>query len=340
MPQPSPFQTFEWGEFHRQMGWLPLYMTATEEDGSISAMALVLTRKFPFKTGFAWCEGGPVANDLTAVDNGFTDEIIHAGGFKRLYLRIRCDRVMDTRDSLGITGNGWSRSLFSMFSNYSLSLDLTKTEDLLVSDMSPNWRRNLRRGKERMLRIERVSDPDIDEIAAALREMETAKGLPELFSQTKLESLFQHNRSNLIFVTCRNDDGELLGFRGALTVGQSACDYIAATTLEGRKSKAAFVTMWNLLMHCRQKGIKSYDLGGIDPVKNPGVFRYKTETGGVPVEFLGEWDWATTGWLRYAGNYLISKKPAFESIRKVRSAPRDQMVRLIHSAARFVGAIN
>jgi len=54
--------------------------------------------------------------------------------------------------------------------------------------------------------------------------------------------------------------------------------------------------------------VEHYDLGGIDPHENPGVYKFKRQTGARPIEFLGEWDWATSSWLRWLGNWAIWRR--------------------------------
>jgi len=47
---------------------------------------------------------------------------------------------------------------------------------------------------------------------------------------------------------------------------------------------------------------------GIDPVRNPGVYRFKRASGAEPIELLGEWDWASRPWLRWVGNWAIAQR--------------------------------
>jgi lipid II:glycine glycyltransferase (peptidoglycan interpeptide bridge formation enzyme) len=63
-----------------------------------------------------------------------------------------------------------------------------------------------------------------------------------------------------------------------------------------------------MIKHCLSLQLLSCDLGGIDPVRNPGPYRFKKATGAVPVEYLGEWDWASRPWLQWFGNWAISRR--------------------------------
>ncbi len=146
--------------------------------------------------------------------------------------------------------------------------------------------------------------------------METFKKLPQLFSREKLENLFKHVKENLIFYRCEDASGQLLCLRACLIVGNRACDYLAAATEAGRKSRSSYATLWQLLLHCKEQGVVSYDLGGIDPQENPGVYTFKKETGAREMKFVGEWDRADSDWLRLMGNWAIKFKQNVKPVRK------------------------
>ena len=138
--------------------------------------------------------------------------------------------------------------------------------------------------------------------------MQTRKNLPEQFSRAELTNLFEQTGKNFICYRAEDENGKLVALRGCLIVGERAIDYLAATTLSGRDLRASFPVFWKLLQDCRERGVRFYDLSGIDPHKNPGVYTFKKETGARPVESLGEWDWATSDWLRWFGNWAIRRK--------------------------------
>ncbi len=107
---------------------------------------------------------------------------------------------------------------------------------------------------------------------------------------------------------CDDENGELLSLLGCLLLGNKACALFWATNEKGRKLHASYAIFWALLQHCKGIGIASYDLAGIDPAANPGVYRFKRASGAAPIEFLGEWDWASPFWLRWFSNWAIAKR--------------------------------
>ena len=79
---------------------------------------------------------------------------------------------------------------------------------------------------------------------------------------------------------------------------------------EARKVYASHATLWAMLDHCSRLGLCDYDLSGVDPVGNKGVFDFKHGTGARLVECLGEWEWAALPGLRRAVNWLVARKGA------------------------------
>jgi len=309
----SPFQSYLFGQYQQSLGWRPHHWTATNEEGETVAMCLGLLRRYPLGFGIMWCVGGPVGN-VQSCDEDFRDTILQTSGLKRLYIRFRCDRERHVGDALFLAHRGWSRSITPMTSSFSMELDLTLGEDELSNRLNRRWRRNLRLARQNDLRIELCTNPDIDEISRVFAEMEDRKHLPRQFSPEKLKNLFEHAASNLIFYRCEDESGNLICFRGALMTGSRACDYLAATTEKGLELRASYAVLWQMLRQCREKGVMTYDLGGIDPWANPGVYAFKKDTGAREVESLGEWDWATSPALRFFGNWAIGRRQGVKSV--------------------------
>lgn len=324
-PYCSPFQCYGFGQYQQSLGWRPQHWLATNDQGDTVAMCLGLLRRYPLGFGIMWCVGGPVG-DVLSWDENFRETILRASGLKRLYLRFRCDQERDVSDALCLRQRGWSRSITPMTSGFSMELDLTLGEDELFNGLRRRWRRNLRQAGQNDLRIQLCTDPDIGELETVFAEMEARKHLPPLFSTAKLDNLFKHAASNLTFYRCEDASGNLICFRGALVAGSRACDYFAATTEKGRELRASCAVLWEMLRHCRDNGVLRYDLGGIDPWANPGVYAFKKDTGAREVESLGEWDWATSPALRLLGNWAIGRRQGIKSARPgpAPSSPKQQ----------------
>lgn len=303
----SPFQSYAWGEYRRALGWEPYRWQALNEQGDVIALMQGSLRRYPLGLGLVWSEGGPVG-DLTACDETLHRAMKDATGLLGIYSRFRCDRARNIEDALRLSAQGWSLPWSPLTSNYSMALDLTLAEDRLLAACDQNWRRNLRRAKEANLTVREWLDPNVDEVLSVYVSMQDLKGLEEQHSREEVEQLLRNLNHQIVLYRCDDEQGELVSLLGCLIIGDRACALFWATAERGRKLHASYAIFWALLQHCRSIGVKSYDLAGIDPVRNHGVYRFKKATGAAPVEYLGEWDWASRPWLRWFGNWAISQR--------------------------------
>jgi lipid II:glycine glycyltransferase (peptidoglycan interpeptide bridge formation enzyme) len=66
-------------------------------------------------------------------------------------------------------------------------------------------------------------------------------------------------------------------------MGDSAIYLLGATSDSGLNSKGAYLLQWKLVQWLKEGGFKHYDLGGIDPERNPGVYHFKSGLSGTDV---------------------------------------------------------
>lgn len=66
-------------------------------------------------------------------------------------------------------------------------------------------------------------------------------------------------------------------------MGNTGIYLLGATHDEGLNTKAAYLLQWNMIKQLKEQGLRHYDLGGIDPEKNPGVYHFKRGFSGEDV---------------------------------------------------------
>ena len=66
-------------------------------------------------------------------------------------------------------------------------------------------------------------------------------------------------------------------------MADSAIYLLGATADDGLNAKGAYLLQWNLIQWLKTKGVRWYDLGGIDPEGNPGVYSFKRGLSGLDV---------------------------------------------------------
>ena len=74
--------------------------------------------------------------------------------------------------------------------------------------------------------------------------------------------------------------------------GDTAVYLLGASNEIGRKVNAAYLLQWRVSEAAAEHGCRWYDLGGVDPVGNPGVYRFKERMGGVELSAPGPYELA------------------------------------------------
>jgi lipid II:glycine glycyltransferase (peptidoglycan interpeptide bridge formation enzyme) len=305
-PDYTVYQSYRWGEHRRHCGWAPHRLTATEA-GKTIAMAQIMVRRFPLGVALAWVNGGPIG-DIEASGEPFRIAVGRALGSRSLYCRVRPMREQNSQDVDRMKAMAWFKSEAQVHGERSLVYSPSEDEEIREGRASGNWRHNLRRASKYGHATSVWSQPDADEILAVYEAMQSQKNLPEQVSRAALSSLLGEFDGQCVIVRCNDPQGRLLALRGALLLGSKAWDMLAAATPAARKVYASHAVFWELMRQCASRGVQCYDMSGIDPVGNKGVYDFKKGTGAGEVSYLGEWDWATSSLLRRAANVLIKHR--------------------------------
>ena len=299
------YQTFGWGEVKSSSGWMPLRMVA-RSSGQITALASVLVKR-RFLVGICWIPGGLIG-PLCYFGQPFKHSLSALLGLKLIYCRCNFLQPIEHTASWELSQHGWRKPKALLTSQLTLHYSLCPDESDRISLASGNWRHNLKRSQRAGLVIEPWSFPDSDAISKLYREMEALKKLPVQFTCKELQRIYSCCATDVVTYRCLDSDGNILAVRAAGRCGENAIDLLAVAGREARKVYATHATLWAVFNGCRLLGVRNYDLGGIEPVTNPGVYNFKHGTGATIVHNLGEWEWSSHSSLGATVNYLYSFK--------------------------------
>lgn len=304
---PSLHQSFAWGEARSVLGWRVLRCEALDEHQKTIALVQVLVRLAGPGVGLCWIPGGS-AGDLSLCDASMRKFLACAIGTTFVFYRMNLLREL-TDDAIGkLKATGWKRASHKLTTGLSMLYDLSMEEPERLALASGNWRHNLRRSAKYGLTIERWFSPVAAEIAQQYQEMESLKGLEQQFSIEELHSLIAMLGDRLLLYRCLDGNGRMIALRGCGIFGANAWDLFAATTPSARKVYASHALFWALTSECKRLGVQIYDLSGIDPLGNKGVYDFKKGTGAKHIEYLGEWEYANFPGLRWIANVAMKFK--------------------------------
>jgi lipid II:glycine glycyltransferase (peptidoglycan interpeptide bridge formation enzyme) len=300
------YQSNAWGEHRSRFNWSPIKLIVYE-GGDVSAMAQILVKKYPFNLAIVWIPGGPIG-DMDFWGSDLQSAISSAIGARYFYCRFSAMCANSENGKSKSSSFGWRRSSFPLNSGQSMIYKPSDNEDARQKQCSGNWRHNLRRSFKRGLLPYVWQHPDPNDMMRVYLAMQDHKQLSSQTSYQEIESLMSTFGEHCILVRCDDENGELLAFRGALVQGRKAWDIFAAATPAGRKVYASHATFWELMKQCAERKVQWYDMSGVDPSKNPGVYNFKKGTGAYDLNYLGEWDYAKPSFIGFLANRIIARR--------------------------------
>jgi lipid II:glycine glycyltransferase (peptidoglycan interpeptide bridge formation enzyme) len=167
-------------------------------------------------------------------------------------------------------------------------LDLAPPIEELRKNLDKKWRNQLTRSEKNGLKI--VAGNGTEEYRTFCRmynqmwkrkAFETTVDVEE-FGRLQ-EDLPKSHRMRILI--CEQDGLPVTGLV-ASAMGDSAIYLLGATSDDGLNAKGAYLLQWTLIQWLKENGFRSYDLGGIDPERNPGVYHFKSGLSGVDVSQL------------------------------------------------------
>jgi hypothetical protein len=304
------YQTSEWADHKSKSGWSVVRLVCKADGARVITAAQCLYRSGPFSTVVAWVPGGPIG-DLNKATPKFVALLKSHLNTKLIYVRIAVMRSSDHVTAGQLASYKWNKSTTTIGTKSSLVHLLDVEESIRLTRCSANWKRNLKRSTKIQSYPYVWQKPDSTSLSSAYQEMNDYKqieGVSLNRSAQDLQSAIDVFGDKLILVRSDDADGNALAIRGAICFGDTAWDYIAITTPAGRKTYASYAVFWALAESCFQLGMRRFDLGGIDPINNRGVYDFKKGTGSFQVDYEGEWDSASPRWFRAVASRLISRK--------------------------------
>lgn len=309
------FQTFGWGEYKRFSGWDPHRFIVRNKNGSIVAMAQILIKSLPGGVKMGWSPGGPVfgfsqfqAKDFDKQFTVLMEKIKSQYG--KVFIRFHSHLPNDFEQAYSFN-QSFVKPFFKLNSGYTINFDVTLPTDILLKNMTSKHRYYLKKSLENDFQWKNGnSELFVKELLGLHNEMVSNKNMASLkASMEDTKNLCVALGENATIFTGYINDEPVTSCL-ILTFGKKAFYMMAAAGNRGRDFSASYAMVFKLLEHLKEKGIAKLDFGGIDP-RTPsarGVNHFKRGFGGNIVEYLGEWEWASTEWLRWGINLAIWRK--------------------------------
>jgi len=287
------YQSAAYGEVH--WGEKNLSRIVLKQDGEVRGMAqLRIVRPIPLKFGMAYLRWGPLwerrglpfdSEVPVLLARAIEDEYLTK---RKLFLRILPNAFEGTSRAKMM------REAFSRFTAEPLNaentyrtfvLDLTASLDELRKGLDKKWRNQLTRSEKNQLEVVvGTGGDDYQTFCKIYYQMRMRKSFETTVSVEEFgkiqENLPEAQRMRILI--CK-DKGVPVAGLVASAMGDSAIYLLGATNDDGLTSKGAYLLQWTLIRWLKDRGAKLYDLGGIDPDGNPGVYHFKSGFSGADI---------------------------------------------------------
>jgi lipid II:glycine glycyltransferase (peptidoglycan interpeptide bridge formation enzyme) len=187
----------------------------------------------------------------------------------------------------GIIKSGFERlSYYPPYRTFVLTID--DSHEQIRSRLHKSFRRDLKKAEGLGLEVTQGTG---DEFCKVLEDLYLAsikrkgfKGLnPTEF--TKAQVLLSTSEKMSFFVV--SQDSEPVAMLLASALGDTSVVLLAAATEKGLACGASYIVWYQGAVAAHNAGLKTYDLGGIDPVNNPKVYQFKSRLGGQEMANIG-----------------------------------------------------
>lgn len=304
-------QTFEWGEFQKQMG-REVFRIGVVEDNEIRLSALLIKHSLPLGKHYLYCPRGPIfdyshsrlGRQQQHVDHCFTLFLKkiraltaeHGSVFFRIDPRIESDAKAHNGTQPFFVPKGFRHVSHEIQPVQNQIVDVSRSEDEMLAGMKSKTRYNIRLAKRKGVTITKSSKiEDGDEFWRLLKQTmkrDRFSAHPEKHYKKMLSIL---GPAQLLQVYSARAKGEVIVSALISFFGDTAIYLHGASSYKHRNLMAPHLLHWQAMRDAKNAGLKYYDFGGIAPKDQPrhpwqGITRFKQGFGGKRVVYIGTYD--------------------------------------------------
>ena len=174
-----------------------------------------------------------------------------------------------------------------------LRVDLAPSLQELRGNLLQKWRNCLNKAEKNGLSVvEGVRDEHYRVFLTLADEMLERKRVTTGVDYREFQRIQEYLRPSekMNILVCRAQ-GEPVCVAIYSAIGDTGIYLLGATGQKGLGLNGAYLLQWRIIERLKERGVRYYDLGGIDPDNNPGVYHFKLGVAGKngrDETFLGE----------------------------------------------------
>jgi lipid II:glycine glycyltransferase (peptidoglycan interpeptide bridge formation enzyme) len=172
---------------------------------------------------------------------------------------------------------------------HTFRVDLSQPPEVIRKRFDQKWRNQLNAAERNGLEILcGTSDELYDKFLALYADMMARKQFQttvDVHEFRRIQARLPAKQKMLIMISLL--EGKPMTGLVSTAVGETGIYLLGATSTEGMRSKGSYLLQWQMVRQLKERGCRWYDLGGINPEENPGVYHFKQGMGGEEVHGHG-----------------------------------------------------
>lgn len=300
-------QSWYWGEFHKALDHKVMRI-GFYIDNTLAGVMLSIVEKAKRGT-YLTVPAGPIIDwkNKTLIKS-FHDEVLKIAKENDCsFIRVRPQLISDDFSKKIFTSLGFRTAPMHLHAELTNQLDITKSEDELLTQMRKATRYEIKKAIKIGVRVEKsTSTSDIKKFYDLQIETSKRQGFVP-FSFKFLDQQFQiFYKADSAILYSSYFEKKLLAQAFIIFYGDEAVYHYGASTPDGRVYPGAYLIQWQAILEAKKRGISKYNFWGVAPVghrfANLSVF--KKGFGGEDFEYLHAQD-LVVNYPKYAMNYVV-----------------------------------
>jgi hypothetical protein len=271
-----PLQSTLWGNARESVDNISqLLLECRSDKGELAGFARIEMRPAPFVGKIAWIPKGPVLvdNDVGEAVAALCTELKYRG-----FIACITDRyVASDHERAGQPRTIW--------------LDLTLGLDALSKRLDSQWRYGARRALREGLMVRTTTvQTDVSAFFQLCNTLSETKGFPLPGSEALVQELIRTSSSTSaisMMLYVGEVDGVIAGGALVARCGRHLHYLWGASDRRFSNFRVNEAVQWQIIQDGVGAGMERYDLEGIDPSGNPGVYEFKRKMGGREIPLHG-----------------------------------------------------
>jgi peptidoglycan pentaglycine glycine transferase (the first glycine) len=302
-PQSHVLQLSSWGRLKSEFGWQSA-RTAVRDHGAIVAGAQMLLRRLPLGLRLAYVPKGPLLDPAHPDSRPALFDALRRQSRSYHAIMLKVEPDLPDMDGPLWVEYGFRPSEQAIQPRRTLVIDITGTEEQILSRMKSKTRYNIRVAERHGVQVSIGQHDDLEAFARlmAVTGERDAFGVHSAAYYDRAYTLFAPTGAVQLLVAAY--EGQPIAGLMAFACGSRAWYMYGASANEHRDKMPNYALQWAAICWARSRGCHTYDLWGVPDEEERtleaqfaerrdglwGVYRFKRGFGGRLVRYVGAFD--------------------------------------------------